>query len=144
METYHSSVGTWSVRSNGMLIILVDEGLGEYYRERFNLTYRTRGIKLMKCKWGPHITVIREGEEQLKEKIIQYDGKPVSFEYSHEAEGNSFHFWLPVTCQTAVEVRKSLGLPPVARYPLHLTFGVTTEKFHGTDKEKSDFDFSSP
>ena len=127
-EAWHTSEGRWSVRSNGLLVILVDEGIGDYYRMWFNKTHRVQNIRLMKPKWGSHISVTREGEPARYDVslIKSLDGQPVTFRYTHEMDDNANHYWLDVECPAALDLREKLGLPRQPEFALHLTVGIIT------------------
>ena len=74
-----SSVGTLRVapklerletNTDNWLIIEVDPGIGDYYRNWFNGNFsnKAQGLKLMKPAWGSaHISVVRNEEPKNKE-----------------------------------------------------------------------------
>jgi hypothetical protein len=126
-ETYFLSIGTLSVKSNGIIIIAVDPDLGEYYKKQFNNVKKYAGFQIMKPKWGPHVSITREPEQETYSNpaiLAGLDGKPISFKYSHKINGDGKHWWLDVHCEEALDIREKLGLSRQPPKPLHVTIGV--------------------
>ena len=107
------------------LVLDLDPELGRYFRHLHHLaTYRTQ--KLQRPAWETHISVIRDEEplDEFKPLWDKYAGQEICFDYDMmNAGSNDIYVWLPVVCETALDIRAELGLPRDPIYPLHLTVG---------------------
>jgi hypothetical protein len=106
------------------LILACCEDLARYYRETYNLFYRGSSRKLMKPAWGSHVSVIRGEEPANKDLWLFRQGETVEFEYDGELLSNDLYCWLPVRCETLLNLREQLGLPRNPIHSLHLTIGI--------------------
>jgi hypothetical protein len=87
----------------------------------------SRGVRVHKSVWGPHISLVR-GEKPLNKKAWnKYDGKKVYFEYTPMVGTNGCHYWLPVYSDEFVKIREELGLSKEPRAPFHFTIGRDIE-----------------
>jgi hypothetical protein len=107
------------------LVLDVDQAISNLYRHLYWLNnYKCR--KLQRPAWGAHISILRNEEPPDEKKFLweKYAGETLKFEYTTFVKNNGDHWWLPVTCEKALEIRVELGLSRNPYYPLHLTFGV--------------------
>lgn len=108
------------------LVLDVDQNISDLYRHLYWLdTYRCK--KLQRPAWGAHVSIIRN-EEPPKEKQSlweSYADQELELEYTSDVGDNGIHWWLPVFCEKALDIRVELGLPRQPYHPLHMTFGVT-------------------
>lgn len=75
--------------------------------------------------WGGHISLVRgEDPPAGREPWDALEGLELDFDYDGTIETDGKHFWLPIFCETAGNIREYLGLPREPEYPFHLTFGV--------------------
>jgi len=130
-EVMFDSTGTVKVHNDGWIILHVDPELTRYYLSRFNRSHVYTDIQIMLPKWGGHITIVAgdehesvEDTEENKKTLNMIDGMEIPFSYSPIVTGNENHFWLNVKCESALDIRDSLGLSREPRYPFHLTIGV--------------------
>lgn len=108
------------------LVIDVDQGICDLYRHLYWLSkYKT--VKLQRPAWGAHISVIRNEEPTDDKKHLweKYADQELEIEYTSVVGDNDVHWWLPVICEKALDIRIELGLPRQPHHPLHMTFGVT-------------------
>jgi hypothetical protein len=98
--------------------------LGRYYLEMVKREMRARCV-VMKPAWGYHISLVR-GEEPPDGKVAWDALQPLDFEFSYESriETNGQYFWLPVFCDSALDMREAMGLPRDPVFPLHLSVAV--------------------
>lgn len=131
--TLRYSVKRDSSSQNWWLVLDCDPNLGDYYRHLCSIQNVGR-LKLAAPYWGPHITVSRNEEPPDSHKHLwgAYEGEVVSFSYAtgirdnYSPERYRSFFWLEVECQRLHDIRKELGLPPIATAwvgNFHLTIG---------------------
>ena len=104
------------------LVMMCDPEIGKYLRHLYHLA-RWRCDSMQACSWECHVTVIRNEEPPVKLCWEKYASIDIDFEYGNEVSSDSMYFWVPVTCERALDVREELGLPRDPEYPLHLTVG---------------------
>lgn len=133
MKTYNSTgrlklnpekeglpVGAW------WLIVECCTDLGRYYRAMLN-RYHLGAFKVQKPAWDAHISVIRGEEPTNKALWDKLDGTAVEFSYEDRLLTNDRHYWLPVRCDTVLDLREELGLPRNPTLDLHLTVAIRPE-----------------
>jgi len=108
------------------LVMDVDQSICDLYRHLYWLgSYKTK--KLLRPAWGAHISIIRNEEPADDKKHLwgKYADQELEIEYNTVVGDNGVHWWLPVICERALDIRVELGLPRDPEHPLHMTFGVT-------------------
>jgi hypothetical protein len=124
-----SSVGTLRYSPQGLgnaskwwLVIDCDPEIGKYYRHLYYLSnFKTQ--KIQRPAWEAHITVVRDELPPNENNWGKLNGSKIEFYYSPLPEGDGLFLWLPVRCESALNLREELGLDRNPLYPLHLTFG---------------------
>jgi hypothetical protein len=106
------------------MIIEVDEEIGRYYRELLSQFSKAQYKNLRMPEWGTHISIVRGEEPPNMELWLNWEGKVVHFEYSHDIKQMPFtpYLWLPAKCPDAEAIRLELGLSKEPQYGYHLTF----------------------
>lgn len=106
----HYSANWWLIAE------CAEKELRHYYRHLAGVYSRVR-----RPWWGPHVT-INSNEKPINPSLWRkYEGELISFEYDTDVLSNGTHFWLPVYCERAMEIREELGLGRNRETPLHLT-----------------------
>lgn len=99
----HASENWWA-------ILDCDTSIVSYYRALYKL-YRYKTQELMRPAWDSHITIIRNEEPPNPVSWEKHAGQSFEFEYGHEVHTNGSYWWVTVTCQPLMDLRKELGLP---------------------------------
>jgi len=86
------------------------------------------GLHLTEPLAGLHISMVRGERVVDKRRWKALLGKQIEFRYAHRPRTNGKHWWLPIESEELYDIRESLGLKRLQRFPLHLTFGVVGEK----------------
>ena len=109
---------------NWWLVIDADPGIGQLYRALYKLQ-AFNCDQLLRPAWAEHVSVIRNEEPLDHKKNLwkKYDGESIEFAYEPIVKDNGKHFWLPVQCERALDIRMELGLSRHPEYYLHLTIG---------------------
>jgi hypothetical protein len=112
----YSSIGTLHYAQNTYrLVLLVDQGLADYYR---SLIPRWHDIN--RPKHEAHVTVVRSGKESPSNLWFwgKYEGEKVSFLYEPIVHIGRIYYWLNILCIRLEEIREELGLPVASIYTL--------------------------
>lgn len=99
------------------------KALGFYLRKLAWM--QKKSLRLMQPEGGTHITFVKRENPPNKEFWKKYDKMSCDVLYNIEAGGNrDAYYWLDIKSEFIDFIRKELGLPPQARYPIHLTYGI--------------------
>ena len=106
------------------IIAKCDDELVEYYRWWF---WKTKHIKLMRPKFGAHISIVRGFEEGIKQGNweINLDGEQITFYYTPDIVEIVNYVWLPVYGDDLGMIREKVGLDREPIKPFHMTVGRT-------------------
>lgn len=105
------------------IIAKCDDGLVEYYRWWY---WNKKHIKLMRPKFGAHISIVRGEEEGITNGTWErnMDGPEITFFYSNELVEVYNYVWMPVWGDDLLNARKNVGLSDPIK-PFHMTVGRT-------------------
>lgn len=102
--------------------------LGRYYYTQVKKALLCKqDIKLQSPSWGYHISAIRGESLSDPEAIAKYtsaNNTQIEFKYTHEVLSNGRYFWVPVECESLLDLREALGLPRKPYFNFHLTIAV--------------------
>ncbi len=106
------------------IIAKCDDALVEYYRWWF---WKEKHIKLMRPKFGAHISIVRGEEEGIKEGNweVNHDGELITFQYTPDILEVYNYVWLQVYGEDLNKVREKVGLSREPLKPFHMTVGRT-------------------
>jgi len=109
---------------NIWIIVRCDDGIIDYYRWWY---FKKKHIKLMRPKWGAHISIVRGEEDGLTTPIWEYNinGETVEFSYSNELVEVRNYVWIPILGDELRDIRVKFGLSRETVLPLHMTVGRT-------------------
>jgi hypothetical protein len=101
------------------------EGLRRYYawwvmKEQFDLVQAPI--------WGAHISVIRGEMPSKPRNWGLWDGGQMTFRYEDSPQTDGYYWWLPVECESILDLREHLALPRNPRFKLHFTLGQVTHR----------------
>lgn len=105
------------------IIAKCDDQLVDYYRWWY---YKIHHIKLMRPKFGAHISIVRGEEENITQGNWErnMNGREIKFYYSNDIVDVYNYVWMPVWGEDLDVVRKEVGLgKPIKSY--HMTVGRT-------------------
>lgn len=100
------------------VIVRTCPGIVDYYRHVLN---KTLHVNTQPPSWGSHISIIR-GEKPKPHQMHlwkKYNGKKITFEYTHQLYGNGEHWWVNVYSPLFSTIREEFGLP--SNWGQHLT-----------------------
>jgi hypothetical protein len=115
------------------MILQCDPGIMEYYRWFVHNSERDVWGRQIHKTCPPlarcHISMVRgenpsEKGKKLWNRLID---RRLSFTYSPDIKTNGKHWWVCVGCPDIYNIREELGLIPIPRLPLHMTFAVKAE-----------------
>ncbi|MNB84570.1 hypothetical protein D3C81_804370 [compost metagenome] len=119
---YDPVLGREPIFTPWWVILKTPQDIVEYYHYWFE---KKHGIKLIKPKWGSHISLIRGEQPSGENKQLwkKYDGMKIKFQYSNEIKWNNDYVWIDVNCDQLLEIREQLGLKKQPEHNLHITIG---------------------
>lgn len=117
----HRSEGILQYGSYERAVLLVDQGLADYYRRLI-----PKYIDVRPQRHAAHVTVVRGGYETPDRTAWgKYEGEVIPFDYTNEILLHDGYFYLRVECDRLDAIRHELGLPtffdPVKGH--HVTVG---------------------
>ena len=112
---------------HGWVVIDCPSDIVYYYNRVCNwLLHKDR--KITRPLHGAHITVVAGKHQDVDKSLwnIQ-NGEEFEFSYGQIQDNGQNYFWLPVKCEQACELRRSLGLTPYPKFQFHLTVGYLND-----------------
>ena len=105
------------------IIAKCDDALVEYYRWWY---FRKKHIKLMRPKYGAHISIVRGEDEGITQGTWDrnMDGPEITFNYSNDLVDVYNYVWMPVWGDDLLRIRQEVGLGEPVK-PFHMTVGRT-------------------
>lgn len=106
------------------IIAKCDDSLVEYYRWWYDRRYH---IKLMRPKYGAHISLVRGEEEGITNGgwTRNMEGPEITFNYSNDLLTVENYVWMPVWGDDLLRIRREVGLSDPIK-PFHMTVGRTS------------------
>lgn len=101
-----------------------DNDFGLFYAWLYE---RQHGIKLQRPAFGPHISVVRGEETDLKiweQFKNSHHQKKIKFVYELVPHTNGKHVWLRVRCPELNDLREQMGYQREGTWGFHLTLGM--------------------
>jgi hypothetical protein len=106
------------------IIAKCDDSLVDYYRWWF---WKEKHVKLMKPKFGAHISIVRGEEEGIIKGNWEpnKDGGWINFSYNQDVKEVANYVWLLVYGDDLGRIREEVGLSKEPIKPFHMTVGRT-------------------